>query len=202
MTWAAIVLMVIDHVGVFLAPEVWALRLVGRGAFPLFAGLIAYNLAVRGVSTGKYLGRLGLFAVIAQVPFGAIFGWLHLNIFVTLGLGVILVGLANRKLSWWWALLLPLGLTCDYGLAGVLLVPAAAAVWSGAFQREALVMSAVLAGLAQPGPIWSAAAVVWVAIIAVVVRSGRLPGMSRAPRWFGYAFYPGHMVVLALLSLA
>ena len=64
----AAALMLTDHVGSILLPEVLALRCIGRLAFPLFAFFIAEGYA-RTRNFWKYLLRMAVFAVIAEVPF-------------------------------------------------------------------------------------------------------------------------------------
>lgn len=88
----AIITMVIDHVGVFLLPGVFELRMIGRLSFVLFAWLIA-NGAVHTKNSSLYLKRLILLSIISQIPFSLarrelIPNSLELNIFVTLSLGL------------------------------------------------------------------------------------------------------------------
>jgi hypothetical protein len=125
----AVIVMLIDHVGaVFpnLAPhlDVYAgtfpdgtplyyrvefFRMVGRVAFPIFAYMAAQG-CVHTKSINKYLMRLGLFALISEVPFDVAFmsfkpaGGVELNIsflsqtnvFYTLFLGVAGVAAYER----------------------------------------------------------------------------------------------------------
>lgn len=64
----AAALMLTDHVGSILLPEVLALRCIGRLAFPLFAFFIAEGYA-RTRDFWKYLLRMAVFAAIAELPF-------------------------------------------------------------------------------------------------------------------------------------
>lgn len=69
--WLAVFAMLLDHIGYrfYLPFEVEVLfRVIGRVAFVSFAFLITYQLAKNEVST-KYLKRLGVFALISQIPF-------------------------------------------------------------------------------------------------------------------------------------
>ena len=150
----AVVTMFIDHFTVVFEAQLNArfpfllmdnglnvLRAIGRLAFPLFAFMIAEG-ALRTHSRGKYLLRLGLFALISEVPFDiALYGiaprnlltleaFSHQNVFFTLFLGLlcIIVLDALNKIN-----LAPLGmlfalfagfvaeavLTTDYGAMGV-----------------------------------------------------------------------------------
>src|SRR5690625_4919974 len=68
--WLAITCMVIDHVGaIFLdRADAQPLRAIGRVAWPLFAYLLAYNVALRRVPPAKYLPTLATFTLACQLP--------------------------------------------------------------------------------------------------------------------------------------
>ena len=64
----AAALMLTDHVGSILLPQVLILRCIGRLAFPVFAFFIAEGYA-RTHNFWKYLLRMAVVAAIAEVPF-------------------------------------------------------------------------------------------------------------------------------------
>ena len=64
----AILSMTIDHIGYLLFPKVTLLRIVGRIAFPIFAYLIAEGFVHTG-DVKKYLLRLGIFAILSEIPY-------------------------------------------------------------------------------------------------------------------------------------
>jgi hypothetical protein len=92
--WAAVILMVVDHVNKFLF--IWAypaMFAAGRVVMPLFFAVFAYNLARPGLlQSGKVrtiLSRLLLFGALASIPFvaldvGLYAGFFPLNILVSL----------------------------------------------------------------------------------------------------------------------
>ncbi len=138
----AIVSMLIDHVGAVLLPNVIELRYIGRLAFPIFCFLIAEGYA-HTKSAPKYLSRLGLFAIISEIPFnlafsGELLSFSRCNVFVTLFLGLLSVMLFDAVLKWdglsgfvsHLIALVPVVslaasadyLGCDYGKYGVVLI--------------------------------------------------------------------------------
>ncbi len=129
----ACVAMLIDHIGI-----TWGIsefRLIGRIAFPIFAFLLV-NGYRHTKNLNKYLLRLGIFALISEIPYDLFlahkpFNFGSQNIFFTLFLGLVMIALmdmASQKnvlLS-----LLPLAvfcaaamlINCDYGYIGILTV--------------------------------------------------------------------------------
>ena len=96
----AIVTMLIDHIGYVLFPKWLILRLIGRIAFPIFAYLIAEGF-VHTRDVKKYLFRLGLFALISEIPFdlastGKVLEFGHQNVFFTLLLGLLAIVLVSK----------------------------------------------------------------------------------------------------------
>lgn len=102
--WLALALMTLDHINKYLfnekLPYVFEL---GRIAMPLFACVLAYNLArPDALATGvlkRITTRLTLWAAIASVPFIALgslsWGWWPLNILATLALASCIVWLTE-----------------------------------------------------------------------------------------------------------
>jgi hypothetical protein len=194
--WLAIVSMVVDHVGALLIPELLVLRVVGRLAFPLFALLVGLNLA-RGVHPSRYVWMMAAFAVVSQVPYYLAFGGeLHLNIFVTLLAGVVIVGCWRSQLPAGWVFVLPFTIVSDYGIFGALLIPA----FAFAFHRARLVEFAVpftFLGVAQGSLAFGLfAQVVFVVFLVLLPFLGRLPRVPSPVFWW---FYPVHLLGFAVV---
>ena len=84
--------MVFDHVGDMFFPGVMWLRMIGRLAMPLFSFCIAEGY-IHTKDRKKYILRLGIFALISEVPFDLAFegkiNLSHQNIMLTFFLAVI-----------------------------------------------------------------------------------------------------------------
>lgn len=224
--WVALAAMAVDHVGAVLLPADSAqpLRFVGRVAWPLFAFLIAYNVAVRGVDPRRYLMPLLLWGLVAQVPHTLAFGYFRVSIMGTLFLAaaalVLLQRLGVRPArhgTGGQATAEPLAAgppapgAALLGLAGIALLSSAVeygpygvalviAMWWAAGSGAPLAWlaaSALTALVNYPYPNWPAALIA-LPVIALAGHSRlRLPRSGRLP----WLFYPAHLLVLWLLSL-
>lgn len=131
----ACVAMLLDHIGYTFYIE--PLRIVGRIAFPIFVYLI-YNGYRHTKSPVKYALRLGLFALISQIPFALFCGYTDVfrsgNVFMTLLMALLCIWaadvLAKRTVTRWACLLPALAVCCgyyfgilksDYGAKGILM---------------------------------------------------------------------------------
>lgn len=106
----ALAAMIVDHAGAVFFPQYDFLRAIGRTAFLLYAFLAAEGCRRTG-NRNRYLLRLGLFALISEVPFDLAFGYIlmgnrlpsvdllsHTNVFFTLFLAVACVHIYDTLL--------------------------------------------------------------------------------------------------------
>ncbi len=202
--WLALLAMLVDHVGAIFLPADQAvpLRAIGRVAWPIFAFLLAYNVAVRGVDPRSYLGKLALFTLLSQLPHTLAFGWVAVSIMGTLLLGTMVLGVLERRISGSLPLLLT-GLLVvigapyvEYGVQGLLLV---VALWWAL--KEADAVSALIAVLAVavvnlPSELWPFG----LTALPMIVLVSRLPfGLPRSGL-FPWMFYPLHLLLLAAVQ--
>lgn len=202
--WIAIATMVVDHVGAILLPASAAvpLRAVGRVAWPIFAFLLAYNVARRGVDPRRYLVPLLAWCAVAALPHYLAFDRFVVNILGTLFLGAVALLLLSRReeLDARSPLLVPVGLAAvlvasalvEYGPPGVGLI----VVWWWALRTgEPLALLATVLFVAwqnYPWRVWPAGlAALPLPLVASVLPFG-LPRSGRLP----WVFYPAHLALL------
>jgi hypothetical protein len=199
--WAALALMLLDHVNTFFfhrsLPGAYQ---AGRWVAPVFAFVLAYNLArpgalERGIHL-RTLKRLALFGLLAAPPFIALIGrWWPLNILFTLLAGAAVVyGLERRDARGvavaGFAFVLG-GLLAEYLYPGVAMVVAAWAFCREPTARHLTVWVVCVASLALlNGNFWALAAVPTLLLATRV--DLRVPRL----RWAFYVFYPVHLAVL------
>ncbi|WP_313244261.1 TraX family protein [Stenotrophomonas rhizophila] len=214
--WLAVLLMTGDHaLKVFDLGYVPVVTELGRVAFPVFALVMAYNLAQPGADAGRSVRRLALWASIAQPVHAFAFGyWLPLNVLATFVVAAGSIWALQRRN---WPVLVGLLILApafvDYGWAGVWLVVAAYGwfcshgkrmhwlLGCGDFRRSRLYL--VL-------PIW-----VWICMSLLCLYNGNAWALLAIPlmqlgelrwpiprtRWAFYGYYVGHLALLCLLAL-
>lgn len=177
------------------------MRYVGRLAFPIFCFLLVEGYYHTG-NVKKYIGRLGIFALISEIPFDLAFGhflWTleKQNVFFTLSIGLGMVWLLDREKEWLtriWLIILAMWaaelLHTDYGYRGILLI----AVFQITRERKA---AQYLCGAAW-NFLWSsriqyAGAL---AMLPIALYNGQ---KGRSMKYFFYLFYPIHLLVLYLI---
>lgn len=214
----AVITMTIDHVGMVLFPDVLLYRIIGRIAFPIFAFLAAQSCRhTRNIR--RYMVRLGLFALISELPFnlatsGRVLHPGGQNIFFTLLLGVMACWLYERLQGHPLAVLPPLALCLfgqlmgvDYGWYGVAIIFAFYLAGSSKLRVGLSLLTltvvsqwpALLMVLEQPR-LAVYALQLWCvfAMVPLTFYNGK---RGRGPKYFYYLYYPIHLGALYLLSL-
>ncbi len=223
----AMAFMLLDHLWATLIPGNLWLTCVGRLAFPIFAFLLAEGYRHTG-NFKKYIKRMALFAVIAEIPFN-LMGYsmpifpFHQNVLWTFCIALLTMrGLDKIKGRYklWLSLPMMVGLVLLCYLAALLLM-ADYGGWG---------VMMVLVFWLFPGKTWSEKLgqliclyfINWVFMGSMMVPVGSLEfplqGLAilalpliwlykgtqgprtRFTKWVGYWFYPVHSLVLYLLS--
>lgn len=199
----AITSMLMDHVGYVFFSEVTIFRIVGRLAFPIFCyTLVEGFLHTRDVK--KYLIRLGIFAIISEVPFdlafmGEVLEIKHQNVFFTLFFGVVMMWMLTKTESMVVRFAIAVGLTLvcrflntDYASTGLLMM-FTLYMFRGN-KKEQLILTG-LAMLLMSGGIQLFSIL---ALIPIAMHNHKLgPKM----KMFFYLFYPAHLLVVYLISI-
>lgn len=217
----AVILMLIDHIGVLFFPGQLGWRYIGRLAMPIFACGIAEGLYYTSFLKG-YIRRMALFAVVSQIPFWMMvdgtpyitFRWGDLNIGFTFLLTLIIFaclkqakisGVLERSLYIFMAFLMLILsdlFRCDYGSFGILTV---GIFYYFYIKEKSLIKSAIAwciltilnyGGLTQGFylEIWGLAG-----FIIIYYFKNRSHQVMKGFRYFFYIFYPLHMLVLSLI---
>ncbi|MFZ1655039.1 MAG: TraX family protein [Candidatus Moraniibacteriota bacterium] len=204
--WLALFSMVYDHVMrlLFMGPVLGPVTTFGRLAFPLFAFILAYNLARPGVDDRVYrrmvlrLVGFGLLALPASIY---LVGAHMLNILFTFAAAVTLLWMLHLRPLWF--------------AVPVALLFFAAAGTQVEYGWQGLVLALSFCCFIQRGVTFDAVAVLAAGFMALAYSNGShwgtlsLPiilGLSQVklpfPRnkWFFYIFYPAHLTLIALLA--
>jgi hypothetical protein len=200
--WLALVLMTGDHVNkVFLHGQQPWLTDMARAVFPIFAIVLAYNLAKHPNpdAVRRAVARMLVFAVLAQ-PFHAwAFGyWVPLNVLFTLALGVYVATSGN----WWLSAIAWLvgGAFVDYEWFGVAVVVAGFHFWRvPAGKRPRWLIAAGLLGLAAASLYAINGNLIALAAFPLLWILGRLPGRVPRWRWAFLSYYLVHLWVLGFI---
>lgn len=214
----AAALMLTDHVGAILLPEVPALRCVGRLAFPIFAFFIVEGYA-HTRDFGRYFRRLAILAVVSEIPFnlenGAVFDLTRQNVLFTFCLALLtlrgLEALGRERGFGRWAgcgLVLAAGfaagelLRTDYGGWGVVTVALLQLCRDGKYAKLWLLLAmAAVNGLGMGSltmPVFGGEMPIQifaVAALPVIWLYNGQAGPKGLRRAF-YVFYPAHLLVL------
>jgi len=212
----ALIFMTIDHIGAYLLPQYFCLRMIGRLAMPIFAWMIAEGCRYTR-NKSKYLLTMAAFAAICQVVYLVFKNSLYQCILVTFSMSILLiytVDYASKKktplsLVLLGALVCAVCYICvflpgdlpgtdfrvDYGFFGVLLP---VMIYLGRSKQEKLLLAAV--GLVALGQEYGYPQ--WLALLALPLLSvydgtrGKLP-----MKYLFYIYYPLHLVVIYAIAM-
>ena len=220
--------MLIDHIGAVIIMDImpypWLYtRHIGRVAFPIFAYLTA-NGCMHTKSINKYMLRLGIFALVSQIPFDMAFNageinflW-DTNIFYTLFLGVVSVAVYNKLRrtigqGLIWKLLPVIAvapfaaaaqlLGTDYGATGVTLIfmlyitnPV-----NKILRSIVLILGMVLLyGIHDIRYNALLLSFSMIAVILILFYNGKQGPQAQSLKHGFYAFYPIHLIALAIAA--
>lgn len=217
--WTALFTMIIDHIGLLFFPSYTIIRIVGRVSFPIFAFLLAQGFS-HTHSKFQYLLRLGMFAIIAEIPYDlcfsqTAFNWEKQSIMVELFIGFLALICLEKAMykNFLWifgsilALILSLVAHASYGVYGIAIIMAFYAFRKtrGADILAFLALTYAfygitnysLAFLGQSYTLLQINDVQMYACIAAVplaIYNGKLG--KKPSKWMFYIVYPVHLLIL------
>jgi len=224
----ACVIMVIDHAGILFFPDRIIFRIIGRLAFPIFAFFISEGY-FHTRSVKKYLTRLGVCAVLFQVPdwFSRIYSVIYnvpgfgvrykFNIFATLFFGLLSITLYDRiklKNSWLaWLSAASVAVIAeiagaDYGAYGVLYIMVfylsegniRNMALSGAALHAAYALYDIASGLIASRSIIFANSIQLYSLLSIPLIALYNKERGRKSKYFFYVFYPVHLIILYIID--
>lgn len=199
----AVFSMLVDHIGAFLYPSQLWMRYVGRLAFPIFGFLIAEGFW-HSRNVKKYMGRLLLFALLSEVPYDLArcnqpIDMGHQNVYFTLVLALFCMYVLQRLQGHFLAAcgilaavfaLAHYVIKPDYGMGGIAMI---LCFYLFRTQRPGMFLSVAAINICYYGNIQTAGAL---ALIPIRFYNGE---KGPSAKYFFYAFYPVHLLVLYLL---
>lgn len=210
----AMATMLIDHIGDIFFPDVFWMRFIGRIAMPIFSFCIAEGFSYTR-DKKKYLLRLGIFALISELPFDLAFFrdflyFGHQNVMVTFFLAVLMLMLWDRITAaegkpkptqviagiivliamCIFAILL----TTDYNCFGIMTVWIFYQLRKQAHWLRSLIGVGFLAVTRSMG--YNIGVVL--SLIPLLLYNGK---KGKGLKWLFYVFYPGHLLVLYLIYI-
>lgn len=217
--------MLLDHLWATVVPGNLWMTCVGRMAFPIFAFQLAEGYHKTKDLRG-YVRRLLILAVITEIPFnlmagGALFYPVHQNVIWTLLLGLWVIHgfeLLRREPSTkrymqvigivFAALLLSIVGFTDYSAAGVILAAAFGLLRGHRLEKPGQLLAmwyvncVMLQGQVIPigGFELGVQSFALPALIPIWLYDGRKGLNSKGWKWFSYAFYPLHMLIIGGLA--
>ena len=194
--------MLIDHLGCTIYPDLLWMRYVGRLAFPIYAFLLAEGF-YRTKNVKKYLLRLGIFAIISEIPFDLALkeGMIDMssqNVYFTLFLGLLMLYLIRWTDSIFLRILTIVAIMvtaqeihCDYRYPGIWMILSFAALRDLPFFKNLNVIGVNVRLFFTKVQVAGA-----LALIPIGLYNGK-----KGPSWkyFFYCFYPIHLLVIYLV---
>ncbi len=207
--------MLIDHTAHMFFPTDIYLRCIGRLAFPIFAFMVAIGYSkTRNIK--KYIIRMFIFALIAQIPYVYMLGDfknIPFNVIFTLLFGLISIFIIDKGKPLF-AITVPIALALlaefggfDHSAFGVFMVIALYYTKDSKILRNLTTSILILLFTATYLFTMGLNSFVWIIIlfylfaIPVINLYNEKKGISNSfTRWFFYVFYPGHILILVLLK--
>ena len=201
--------MFIDHLGAVCFSGKMGFRIIGRLAFPIYCFLLVEG-AVHTRNMKKYILRMGIFALISEVPFDLAFYHRlvytgHQNVFFTLGLGLLAIWFLEHPIEqldipdvlYKLLVIIAAGLIAeffntDYGFTGIAVI-CIFYYLRGQPQLKYPIAAILLAAM---GGVEVYAVL---ALIPILLYNGERGRQTKMMQYGFYIFYPAHLLLIAAL---
>lgn len=205
----AVLTMLCDHVAVILVEGTFyqPLRMIGRIAFPVFAYFIAQGFLYTS-NYKKYLFRIGIFALLSEIPFDLAFQGKMLefhsqNVMFTMLIGLVMLYFLRR---WEYSvgmkcILLLAGGVCgwlfrvDYSWFGVLLIGMFYLLRTSSRGNQMLLFGMLFV-------FYGGLEVFGLLGVLCVLLHRKEKEASFFSKYFFYVFYPAHLLILWGIAMA
>lgn len=201
--------MFIDHLGAVCFSGMMGFRIIGRLAFPIYCFLLVEG-AVHTHDMKKYILRMGIFALISEVPFDLAFYHRlvytgHQNVFFTLGLGLLAIWFLEHPIEqldipdvlYKLLVIIAAGLIAeffntDYGFTGIAVI-CIFYYLRGQPQLKYPIAAILLAAM---GGVEFYAVLV---LIPILLYNGQRGRQTKVMQYGFYIFCPAHLLLIAAL---
>lgn len=201
--------MFMDHLGAVCFSGMMGFRIIGRLAFPIYCFLLVEG-AVHTHDMKKYILRMGIFALISEVPFDLAFYHRlvytgHQNVFFTLGLGLLAIWFLEHPIEqldipdvlYKLLVIIAAGLIAeffntDYGFTGIAVI----CIFYYLRGQPQLKYPIAVILLAAMGGVEVYAVL---ALIPILLYNGQRGRQTKAMQYGFYIFYPAHLLLIAAL---
>lgn len=209
--WVALLLMVIDHTNKYLLNSTYdSLFVAGRLALPIFAFVLAYNLARPSTFVaGAYrrtMGRLAVFGALASIPYvgmgNVYYGWWPLNVMFSLLVITATIYCIERRTPWHW-----IGAAALFGIGGLLVeyqwqgIAMGVASWIAVRYRSSFALLTAIGSCAGLASINGTHAALLAVPILAAALYWRLDWHVPRCKWTFYIVYPLHLCILWLIRI-
>jgi len=205
MQWIAMITMLIDHIGAVFFPTEIVLRMIGRLSFPLYVYLMVIGYH-RTRSYSKYVFRIGLLAIISQLPYQLAFDTLRFNVIATLLVCLLTLKILDiTKLPIAIRVLLTIAVTAlleiisfDYGAYALVLM----LIYRYLSSTVMITVQFIAEIIFMIYNSWVFQFISMIITYFIAFKPTTLQKLSqwRAPSWLWRSFYPLHLTLIAIIN--
>ncbi|URN95251.1 MAG: conjugal transfer protein TraX [Candidatus Pristimantibacillus lignocellulolyticus] len=206
MQWIAMLTMLIDHIGAVFFPNELMLRIIGRLSFPIYTYLMVVGYH-RTSNFSKYVLRLGLLAIISQLPYTLTFDVLRFNVIATLLVCLLTLKILDmKKIHLAIRVFLAVGslvlleiVSFDYGAYALVLM----LIYRYFTSSVMFIVQFIAEIIFMVYHSWLIQFISMIVTYTIAFHPNIIQKLShwRAPNWIWRSFYPLHLTIIAMINL-